>query len=79
MLLVEVKATQGEADQIILTKNEVELSRRCSEQMALATVSSISIDEDGRPSGGRLRVEAPWRVREDLLTPIAYYYDLDKH
>lgn len=43
--LVEVKGLQTEADKIILTKNEVELSRQQRKKMILFLVHSIKLNK----------------------------------
>jgi len=78
-LLVEVKATQGEAVEIILTRNEVELSKARSAQMALAIITNIHLKNGNEAAGGEIRVIQPWRVRDELLRPIAYFYSLVNH
>ncbi|WP_263385521.1 DUF3883 domain-containing protein [Granulicella arctica] len=78
-LWVEVKATQGEAEEIILTRNEVELSKARSAQMALAIITNIHLKNGNEAAGGEIRVIQPWRVKEELLRPIAYFYSLANH
>ena len=78
-VFVEVKASQGSDEQIILTKNEVKLSRTLAIQMHLAIVTGICLDKSGRATGGTLKIFKPWRVQENLLTPYAFTYKLGAH
>ncbi len=73
MLLVEVKATQGEADQIILAKNEVDRSRTMRpSEIALGNGPARSLyDEDETSIVGAVSESTRHGGSgEDLLTPI---------
>ncbi|MEI7478665.1 MAG: DUF3883 domain-containing protein [bacterium] len=84
--LVEVKGLQTaliEDDEIanisiILTRNEVEISKRRSEEMILFIVHSIQLDEnrDVVKNSGSNCIIHPWEVKEDQLTPISYNYNV---
>lgn len=79
-LYVEVKGTQGAANGIILTRNEVEFSLQNSAKLALFVVSGIAVDEETEVlTGGTVRIVYPWHAQQDLLSVIAYTYDLEKH
>ena len=76
-LLVEVKGTQTEAKNIILTKNEVELSKRLGLKMALFLVHSIILNKKTVKKGsGTIKLIQPWHVIDSKLIPISYIYDL---
>jgi hypothetical protein len=75
--LVEVKGTQTTGDTIILTKNEVELSRTQGDSMALFIVHSIVMNKKTVKEGsGVVSIIDPWRVSNDRLTPISFTYRL---
>lgn len=79
-LYVEVKGMTGIANGIILTRNEVELSRKKSAEFVLFVVSEVLVDNDTEAlSGGVVRIVHPWMPREELLKVIGYMYDLSKH
>jgi hypothetical protein len=72
---VEVKGTTGRGEKVILPKNEV-IHARSYKRVALVIVHSIGLRK-GRPpraSGGRLVVKVPWKVADEALEPLAYYY-----
>lgn len=76
-LYVEVKGTTSLGEEIILTRNEVELHRSEYPQNMLIVVSGIGLDRSVTPpvaSGGTMRVVAPWLIAEDHLAPIAFRY-----
>jgi hypothetical protein len=76
---VEVKGTTSYGEEIILTKNEVELINTKYPDTMLIVVSRIHLDRSGTPpqaSGGTLRATHPWRVEQGRLTPISYRYKI---
>ena len=74
---VEVKGTQTGGETIILTKNEVELSRMQGDNMLLFIVHSIIMNKKNVKKGsGVVSIIDPWRVNDDKLTPISYMYTL---
>lgn len=70
-LCVEVKATTTAGEQVILTRNEVDLKA----ERALFVLHSVEMIR-GKPRGGRQRVLHPWRPRAQHLKPISYVYTL---
>ncbi|GLZ37642.1 DUF3883 domain-containing protein [Actinokineospora sp. NBRC 105648] len=76
-LFVEVKGTTSAGEQVILTKNEVDLNRSEHPHTMLVVVSRIHLDHAASPpraSGGVLEVTHPWLVAETALEPISYRY-----
>lgn len=74
---IEVKGTQTSGEAIILTKNEVNLSRTEGEKMDLFMVHSIELNKKSIKKGtGTIVVITPWQIKEDNLTPISYTYRL---
>jgi hypothetical protein len=76
-LSVEVKSSTSEADEVILTRKEVELQRDEHPANMLIVVSAVVLDRSTDPpeaSGGVLRQIGPWDIVEDDLLPIAYRY-----
>lgn len=72
---VEVKGTQTTGETIILTKNEVDLSRNYGDKMSLFLVHSIVMNEKSVKKGsGVVYIIDPWKVDDDRLTPISYTY-----
>ena len=79
-LYVEVKGMHGAANGIILTRNEVELSRKKPTELALFVVSDILVDDETEVlSGGIVQIIYPWQAKDELLKVIAYTYDLSQH
>lgn len=81
VLHVEVKGTQTNGTEIILTPREVEFARRHKGQMALFVVHSIQVGEaNGRfaLSGGKRRLLQPWDVDLGHLAPVSFKYALDR-
>ena len=77
--LVEVKGTQTVGNTIILTKNEVCLSREQGENMVLFIVHSIVMNKNAVKKGsGYITIHEPWIVNDDRLTPISYTYKLSE-
>lgn len=75
--MIEVKGTQGDVNTIILTKNEVELSKESGGKMALFIVHSIIMNKKTVKKGsGTIFIVEPWDVLDDQLTPISYMYKL---
>lgn len=76
-IMVEVKGTQADAKRIILTKNEVELSKRLGNKMVLFLVHSIILNKKTVKKGsGSIKVIKPWQVVDSKLTPTCFIYDL---
>ncbi|MCP2270005.1 protein of unknown function (DUF3883) [Actinokineospora diospyrosa] len=76
-LYVEVKGTTSNGDEVILTKNEVDLMRRVHPHSMLIVIHDIHLDRTGtKPlaSGGTRTVFHPWDVRDEQLTPMSYRY-----
>ena len=74
---VEVKGTQTEASSIILTKNEVNLSRAQGGSMVLFVLHSIVMSKKTVKKGsGIVKIIDPWQVTDDRLTPISFTYRL---
>jgi hypothetical protein len=72
---VEVKGTQTAGDTIILTKNEVDLSRTQCDGMVLFIVHSIVMNKKAVKKGsGVVSIVDPWRVSNDRLTAISFMY-----
>ncbi|WP_031597611.1 protein NO VEIN domain-containing protein [Ferrovum myxofaciens] len=75
---VEVKGTQTTGDTIILTKNEVELSRTKGDSMVLFIVHSIVMNKKTVKEGsGVVSIIDPWKVSNGRLTPISFTYRLN--
>jgi hypothetical protein len=75
--LVEVKGTQTSGDTIVLTKNEVNLSREFGGKMILFIVHSIIMNRKTVKKGsGVISIIEPWQVSDDRLTPISFTYKL---
>lgn len=74
---VEVKGTQTEGNAIILTRNEVDLSRSQGKDMTLFLVHSIVMNKKAvRNGSGVIKIIDPWQVTDDRLTPLSYTYRL---
>ncbi len=73
-LLVEVKGTRSaDAGYVLLTRNEVELSRDRRNHTVLAIVSAIEVGKTRAKKGsGELAIIDPWRVDQHSLQPTAY-------
>jgi hypothetical protein len=72
-LWVEVKGTQGEAREVILTNGEVKFYSKRFPQTELFVVDSIRV-ENGAARGGKAVRYRRWRARPDALRPITYWY-----
>ncbi|MER7073234.1 DUF3578 domain-containing protein [Terrabacter sp. NPDC000476] len=76
-LYVEVKGTTSLGEEVVLTRNEVELHRENHPHTMLAVVTTIDLDRTGPvpiASGGTLCIHSPWSPEDDNLTAIAYRY-----
>jgi hypothetical protein len=76
-LYVEVKGTQTDGSEIILTPGEVEFARGHKGQMALFVLHSIQVGEgdDGFVlSGGERHLIMPWDVDLGTLRPVSFKY-----
>jgi hypothetical protein len=76
---VEVKGTTSQGAAIVLTFNEVVHMRDRFPNSALAIVSSIKLQKNGKQptaSGGKLRVIRPWEIDDTDLRPIGYKYSV---
>ena len=77
VLYVEVKGTTGSAARVVLTHGEVKHNRRYPGAMALYVLHSLQVVKcDGALSvrGGTEDVVWPWRIHEEPLEPLSYWY-----
>ncbi len=75
-LFIETKGTQTDAAKIILTKNEVKLSQQIGDKMSLFIIHSIELNKKSIKKGsGKIRIEHPWKLDKNNLTPISYIYE----
>ncbi|MBI2987320.1 MAG: DUF3883 domain-containing protein, partial [Deltaproteobacteria bacterium] len=77
MRYVEVKGTQGNGEQIILTNGEVEFARSHKREMALFILHSIKVTEtkgDFHLAEGDTRLIHPWDVDHRWLSPLSFMY-----
>jgi hypothetical protein len=76
-LHVEVKGTQSDGRQILLTRNEVSHARETFPAVALFIVARIQLDrgDDGTVAalGGTPIIREPWEL-DGRLSPLAYEY-----
>lgn len=76
VLYVEVKASQNDGSQVLLTRNEVSFARDIYPRTALFVVHSLDVvaDEADQPraAGGHVRLIHPWRPADGALTALAY-------
>lgn len=79
VLYVEVKGTQTDGSEIILTPNEVEFAKEHQKQMALFVLHSIQVSDGLNLSGGKRHLCLPWKVKEDKLKAMAYKYEVPNH
>jgi len=80
VLFVEVKGTQTDGEEILLTPNEVDFANENSSQMALFVVRNIrvSLEETGVVAqGGEPEIKRPWKPVPERLVPIGYSYRLE--
>lgn len=76
-LRVEVKGTQTNGAEVLLTPNEVAHAQKHRDQVALFIVHSVQVNSDGErhtASGGETRVILPWNIDEGELKPTGYKY-----
>ncbi len=72
---IEVKGTQTTGKTIILTKNEVALSKSQGDKMVLFLVHSIIMNKKSVKKGsGVVTIINPWKVKKKRLTPISFTY-----
>ena len=70
---VEVKGTQSNGGELILTRNEVDFAEK--NKMELFVIHSVQVISNGKrhvASGGVVRVITPWRPQRAQLRPIAF-------
>ena len=79
MLCVEVKGTTTVGESVILTKNEVGVSRRFPYALFLVSETALDRSDPDAPKagGGRCVLFHPWHDHEHELTPIAFECKLD--
>ena len=77
-LFIEVKGTQTEGINIILTKNEVEMANKYPSKMVLFLVHSIELGKR-KIKRSAIKIVKPWVVSQSRLTPICYSYSLGEH
>ena len=76
-LFVEVKGTTSLGEQVVLTRNEVNLHRQQFPNNALAVVSLIDLRLEAGAwvaTGGHLRLISPWEIEEEALRPLTFRY-----
>jgi hypothetical protein len=71
-LHVEVKGTESDGGHVLVTANEVEHARGCSDA-ALFVVGRIAV-EGGSASGGNVVYAGPWALDDARLRPVTYSY-----
>ncbi|QDE91904.1 hypothetical protein BHS06_24575 [Myxococcus xanthus] len=74
-LYVEVKGTQTDGAEVLLTPNEVAFAREHRETMALFVLHSVSIESvEGtvQASGGTVRILQPWDPDGGELLPVGF-------
>jgi Protein NO VEIN, C-terminal/EVE domain len=79
VLYVEVKGTQTEGTEILLTPNEVEFAKKHRGEMALFLVYNIEVSKkDGEiiTSGGSTHIDLDWFIDHARLSPLGYSYSL---
>lgn len=79
VLYVEVKGTQTEGTEVLLTPNEVEFANEHRGKMALFVVHNVAVSrENGNivVSGGATYVEPDWVIDSARLLPLGYSYSL---
>lgn len=81
-LYVEVKGTQGDGLEVLLTPNEVAHARLRGNRMALFVVSGIAVSDHGTEnpvaSGGDVTIYQPWDIDSGELEPIGYCLTISK-
>ncbi len=74
---IEVKGTQTDGKKIILTKNEVKISKVNGDKMILYLVHSIEINKKSVKKGsGKVVIIKPWKLKESKLTAVSYTYNM---
>lgn len=79
---IEVKGTQTNGNEVILTKNEVKFMKQALKNgydTILFVVFNISLKGRGknrRAYGGKERIIQPFDIRDTSLTPLSYKYTL---
>jgi hypothetical protein len=76
---VEVKGTQGNASEILLTNNEVHWADAHNRRMVLFVVHSLEVKRVSNEldvSGGEIRIINQWKPSHSNLFPIAFRYKL---
>ncbi|MFZ0798089.1 MAG: EVE domain-containing protein [Terriglobales bacterium] len=79
VLYVEVKGTQTDGAEILLTPNEVGFAKKHRGEMALFLVYNIAVaKEDGKivTSGGSTHIDLNWVIDDAGLSPLGYSYSL---
>jgi hypothetical protein len=80
-LHVEVKGTQSDGRQILLTRNEVLHAKEAFPGVALFIVARIELYRDAADQvaarGGQPIVLDPWSLNEEGLSPLAFAYRLE--
>jgi hypothetical protein len=79
ILHVEVKGTQTEGEEILLTPNEVAFATNHRDTMELFVVSSCAVNSSNGAiniTGDHVRILRPWRIDPAALTPTGYTYCL---
>jgi hypothetical protein len=76
-LFIEVKGTQSQGEQIILTRNEAELAQDHKGSMSLFVFHNIVVDKKTKAvSEGEMTILNPWNISDGKLVPISYYYSI---
>ena len=78
-LYVEVKGTQTEGAEILLTPNEVKFANEHRGEMALFLVYNIEVSKnDGEivTNGGTTHIDLNWVIDEGRLSPLGYSYSI---
>ena len=74
---IEVKGTQTDGRKIILTKNEVEMSKKSGSKMILFLVHSIQLNKKTVKKGsGETIIVDPWVLDKSRLTAVSYTYSM---
>ncbi len=75
VLCVEVKGTQTDGAEIILTRGEVEFAQSHEGKMVLFILHSIKVSNNGMNlAGGRRTLICPWSVDQGELKPVSFTY-----
>ena len=79
VLYVEVKGTQTDGDEILLTPNEVQFAQEHRGKIALFLLSNIEVSrKDGKivTRGGTMHLTPKWVIDKSRLSPLGYSYSL---